>query len=215
MESLKLTTQDGVSIAADYYDAGKDRYAILLHMMPADKSSWKAFAQKLQALGISSIAIDERGHGESRGGPDGYKEFTDAEQAAKIKDVRAAWAELQKRGATMEKTAIIGGSIGANLAIRYLVENGRFPIGVALSPGIDYRSVTTDDAIVQLTPGQMVLLVASDDDPTSAMTVKKLHDLNPTQTELIEKSGIGHATTMLENDSELFESVADWVNERI
>lgn len=215
MESLQLTAQDGVHIAADYYRAGGTRYAILLHMMPADKSSWKAFAEKLQTLGISSIAIDERGHGESEGGPGGYKEFTDEEQAAKIKDVRAAWAELQKRGATMEKTAIIGGSIGANLAIRYLAENGRFPIGVALSPGIDYRGVTTDDAIVQLTPGQLVLLVASEEDTTSAITVKKLHELNLTQTEVIEKNGIGHATDMIDNDAELFEAVAQWVNERI
>lgn len=212
---MTLKTNDGIEIAADYYPAEGNRHAILLHMMPADKTSWKAFAEKLQSIGISSIAIDERGHGKSQGGPGGYKEFTDEEQAAKIWDVRAAWAELKKRGAIMEKTAVIGGSIGANLAIRYLAENGQFPIAVALSPGVDYRSVTTDDAIVNLTPGQMALLVASDEDETSAITIKKLHELNKLQTELIEKQGIGHATDMFDNDPELLESVAKWVDQRL
>lgn len=215
MERLALKTEDGKTLSADFYPAEGSRYVILLHMMPATKESWKEFAKVLQEKGISSIAIDQRGHGESEGGPGGYKEMTDEEQREKIWDVRAAWRELTNRGASMEKTALIGASIGANLSIVYLAENATFPVAVALSPGIDYRGVTTDDAIAKLTPGQSVLLIASDEDETSIKSVRLLNEKNPTQTTLIERSGLGHGTTMIGNDRELFDFVVNWVDERI
>lgn len=215
MESLTLTTNDGVSISADYFPAEGKRAVILLHMMPATKESWHPFAEVLQRLGIASIMIDERGHGASSGGPDGYRNFSPEQHLAKLHDVRAAWAALKERGAMMEKTGVIGASIGANLAIRYLAENGSFPIGVALSPGMSYHGVTTDDAIVRLTPGQHVLLVASEEDTEAAKAIQVLNEKNKTQTQLLLRHDLGHGTHMFDADAELLEAVATWVNERI
>lgn len=215
MESLTLTTSDNVSIAADYYPAEGDRYAILLHMMPASKESWREFATQLQARGITSIAIDQRGHGKSQGGPKGYQKFTDEQQQAKIHDVRAAWQELERRGATPEKTVVVGASIGANLTIAYLVERQAIPIGVALSPGLNYRGVLTDAAITELAEGQEVLLVASQEDKYSFNSSEQLHDKNPDQTQFLPQKNLGHGTTMFEKDPDLLGQVVGWIDERL
>lgn len=211
MEQLKLTTTDGATIAADYYPADGDRFAILLHMMPSTKESWANFAAALAKQGIASIAIDERGHGASTGGPNGYKHFTDEDQQQKILDVNAAWEELKQRGATLEKTAVVGASIGANLVFQFMAENNTVPIGVSLSPGLDYRGVLTTEFGTQLDPQQKILMVASEEDAYSYQSVLKL-DEGSEQLSSIQVRNLGHGTTMFENDPELMKRVVDWIN---
>lgn len=211
MEKLTLTTSDSVSIAADYYEAEGERFAILLHMMPATKESWEEFALELQKRGINSIAIDERGHGESAGGPNGFKEFTDAEQASKIEDVHAAWKELDKRGATKSNTVIIGASIGSNLAIVALGDQLGLSAGVALSPGLDYRSVMTESSVQALEGSQQLLIVTSREDEYSFLSSEKLATLND-RVEFWPQEGLGHGTTMFENDPALMNRVLDWID---
>ncbi len=211
-------TSDHVRIIAHWYPATKPKaFALLLHMMPATKESWKEFATELQGRGIASLAIDERGHGEStEGNTLLYKKFTDEEQQKKIFDVRAALDWLAGKGATDENTIVVGGSIGANLTIQILTERPEIKTGVALSPGVDYRGIKTDLLITGLHEGQIVLLVASDDDEHGSFeTIKKLNQLNPDQTEKIELSGLGHATEMFERQPDLIKTVAEWVESRI
>lgn len=206
-----LTTEDGVSIEADFYPSDGNKFALLLHMMPATKESWKPFVKVLVQAGYSCLAIDERGHGESEGGPGGYKEFTDKEQQAKMYDVRVAFAFLQERGATPENAVVIGASIGANLSIVFLGEQEAMTRAVALSPGVDYRGVVTEPAIRSLAAGQRVLLVASEEDVASAKSIKILHEANPAQTTLRMESGLGHGTAMFENKPELMNEVITWL----
>lgn len=215
MEKLTLKTEDGFEISAAYYSASGDRYAILLHMMPATKESWDHFAVSLRGMGISSIAIDLRGHGQSTEGPDGYKEFTDVEHQKKILDVRAAWAELHQRGAKPESTAIIGASIGANLAIDHLSEHDTVRVGVAMSPGLDYHGVKSDLNIEHLLPGQHVLLVASSEDEYSYLSIQKLHQLNPSQTEKMELHDLGHGTNMIDKNVKVRDDILRWIDERL
>src|SRR5207245_1856203 len=98
-------------------------YVLLLHMMPAVKESWQELAKALNEAGLSALAIDFRGHGESVSKSDGtrlnYKDFADEQQQAKILDVRGAMEWLRARGAQDSQIAVIGASIGANLALQY------------------------------------------------------------------------------------------------
>jgi alpha-beta hydrolase superfamily lysophospholipase len=66
-EKIFLTTEDKVKIAANFYPCEKESSiaVVCLHMMPATKESWDSFAIHLQRCGLCSLAIDERGHGES------------------------------------------------------------------------------------------------------------------------------------------------------
>ncbi|OGL97693.1 hypothetical protein A2318_03770 [Candidatus Uhrbacteria bacterium RIFOXYB2_FULL_45_11] len=206
MERVVLKTEDDVEIIGTYRSpASPTHAAILLHMMPATKESWDAFATELENAHCASIAIDERGHGESTmNGTLDYHAFDESQQQAKIHDVEAAFAYLRSQGFKESDTVVVGASIGANLAIQFLTMHPQILGAIALSPGLNYRGVKTDGYISQLHAGQRVVLVASDDDDrASAMSSRALHELNPSQTTLIEKHGLGHGTNMLEKDPEL------------
>ncbi|MFH1405565.1 MAG: alpha/beta fold hydrolase [Patescibacteria group bacterium] len=212
-EKIKLTTSDQIEIIGDYYLSEGNKFAILLHMMPATKESWVEFAPKLVEKGYTCLAIDERGHGESTmNGTLDYQNFSEEQQQAKILDVQATFEYLKEKGATLSETILIGGSIGANLSIQFLQNNPEIKKAVALSPGLNYRGLQTEPLIQTLAPHQKVLLIASDDDThTSYESVIRLHELNPAQTTLVKESGIGHATDMLVNKPELMGAVIDWI----
>jgi alpha-beta hydrolase superfamily lysophospholipase len=206
MNRVEFKTADGIEIIGSFRTPATPTHAaILLHMMPATKESWDAFAEQLEWVGFASIAIDERGHGESTmNGTLDYQTFGEHQQQAKIEDVRAAFKFLEQEGFAESQIVLIGASIGANLAIQFMLEHPLITTAIALSPGLNYRGVRTDEFIQQLHKGQRVILVASDDDDRdSAQSCRTLHALNPAQTELIEKQGLGHGTTMFTKEPTL------------
>lgn len=207
-QQIQLITQDEVELAGVYRGSGQKKIAILLHMMPATKESWDSIAQTLLERGWASLAIDMRGHGESTmGGALDYKQFNEQQQQAKRLDLEAAldWAHAQ--GFVDTHIVLIGASIGGNLAIRALAEHPDLPLAIVLSPGLNYRGVTTDDAIVLTRPNQKVVLVASDDDDRPSWdSVHELHRLNPS-TVLIERQGLGHGTNMTDRDPSLVQEL--------
>ena len=210
--SVTLTTQDHIELAGIYRHDGQEKIAILLHMMPSTKESWDSIAKKLLEHGYASLAIDMRGHGESTmGGTLGYKTFTPEQQQQKRLDLEAALAWTREHGFDDAHTILIGASIGANLAIRALAEHSSLPLAIALSPGLDYRGVKTDDVVTSIKPNQKVVLVASDDDDRPSLdSVHELHRLNPS-TVLIERHGLGHGTHMTDLDESLVEEILSHV----
>lgn len=212
MSTLFLITQDGIELAGIYRSSGQGKIAILLHMMPATKESWDAIAEKLLERGYASLAIDMRGHGESRmDGTLDYKNFSEEQQQAKRLDLEAALEWARTQGFDETHIILIGASIGANLAIRALAEHPNLPLAMALSPGLNYRGVTTDDAIKHIRPTQRVVLVASDDDDRPSWdSVHELHRLNPS-TVLIERHGLGHGTSMTDRDPSLVQEIISYL----
>jgi pimeloyl-ACP methyl ester carboxylesterase len=218
-EKVSFRTSDGVTIVADYHERdGDGPSALLLHMMPAVKESWAQFAGQLLDAGFSRVlAIDLRGHGESRESDSGeldYKLFEDEDHQAKTDDVEAAVAWLEERGAEKTRLAVIGASIGANLAIVYGGEHNEIPAVVALSPGLDYRGVTTPDKVKMYSPAQGLYIVASEEDELSFRTNRELAALKE-DSALRELSGVGHGTTMLENEPGLSGEIIDWLKEQV
>lgn len=208
-EHITITTSDGVELAGIYRHSDQKKIAILLHMMPATKESWDSIAQVLLERGYASLAIDMRGHGESdMGGTLDYKQFNEGQQQAKRFDLEAALDWVHVQGFDDTQTILIGASIGANLAIRALAEHPDLSLAIALSPGLNYCGVTTDDAIVKIRSNQKVVLVASDDDDRPSWdSVHELHRLNPL-TILIQRHGLGHGTNMTDQDSSLVQEIA-------
>ena len=211
-ERITVRTTDGVMIIGDFYAPSQPsaRGLLLLHMMPATRSSWREFAGLMQQRGWQVLAIDLRGHGESEGGPDGYKDFSDTEHQSSRLDVEAAAAWLQSKGVTA--LALAGASIGANLALQYLAAHPEARAAVLLSPGLDYRGVTTEDATRSLRPTQRVLYVAAKDDAASADAVATLGAATPQEVDWevnVFPEG-GHGTTLFERKPELLPIVVDW-----
>lgn len=213
IETVRFTTSDGVEIVGDYTGAGAGAPAVLLlHMMPADRTSWRPFAEKLAQAGFGSLAIDFRGHGESTKQGDvrlNYKQFTDADHQASIHDVEAAIAFLESRGAV--KIAISGASIGANLTLQYLTEHPEVPAVILLSPGANYRGIKTEPFMRALASHQRVFLAASRDDEYSFETIQTLAAAKQVGVTKAEFDGLGHGTTMFVKKPELMDEVIEWL----
>lgn len=213
MERVELKTEDNVAIVGGYYspENASSRGLLLLHMMPADRASWRIFAEKMQAKGFHVLAIDLRGHGESQGGPDGYKRFSDSGHQASRWDAEAGADFLRTRGAA--EIYLGGASIGANLALQYLAEHPEANAAFLLSPGLDYRGAKTKPAAEALRAGQAVFYAASQDDSYSAETVKELFAATPSGAgkELKMFDLAGHGTAIFEREPEFMETIAAWL----
>ena len=168
MEKVTLQTSDNIAIAGDYYapTIQSPRGVLLVHMMPSTKESWRMLAKRLRGSGYHVLAIDLRGHGESVGGPEGYKTFGDEEHQKSILDVEAGVGFLKTKGVVEDHLSVIGASIGANFVLRYAAEHGTKNC-VLLSAGLDYKGIKADPLVQKFKNGQRVLFVASQDDERS------------------------------------------------
>lgn len=205
-----LKTSDGASIAYDFYPAPRPKgWLLLIHMMPADKRSWDDFAAATEKRGYVSLAIDLRGHGESEGGPEGYKKFSDDDHQKSILDLDAAVDFLKKQGAAPEKIFLVGASIGANLALWYLAEHPEIKVGVLLSAGLNYRGIETEPLVKKLSPSQAILFMSAKDDPSMN---QRLFEAIPesVKKEIIVFETGGHGTEFLKKAEKLIHSwIAD------
>ncbi|MDD5251876.1 MAG: alpha/beta fold hydrolase [Patescibacteria group bacterium] len=211
---VTFKTEDGVTIAANFCRGrGTGPVALLLHMMPATKESWLIFSPRLVRLGFTVLAIDLRGHGGSSQGPDGhldYKLFEDEDHQKKILDVEAAVKYLTDTlGERGRRPVIVGASIGANLAIAFAGDHPEIPAVAALSPGLDYRGITTPDKVKRLKDNQALFLAASEEDELSFKTNRELKLIKPDAT-LKEYHGAGHGTAMFEREPALLDELAEW-----
>ncbi|MBI4281002.1 alpha/beta fold hydrolase [Candidatus Uhrbacteria bacterium] len=216
-ESISFETADGLIIKGDYYPSqGSNQAVLLLHMRPETKSSWKSLAEQLVANGFSVLAIDLRGHGESvlrsNGGAVRYETFTEPEEQQSIKDLEAAgrWLEEQ-RGFLPNNLALVGASIGANLALQYLSERADLPAAVLLSPGLVYRGIDTQPMLEKLASGQRLMFVAAKDDTYSALTVGVLNEKTAVshQTKIFDSGG--HGTHLFSSHPSLKEEIIVWL----
>ena len=211
MEIVHLSTKDGLTIVGDYYVGAGTSGVLLLHMMPADRTSWQQLAEKLQENAFHVLAIDLRGHGQSTGGPNGYQAFSDAQHQQSIFDIESAVEFLRSKG--IEKIHMGGASIGANLALQYASQHQEVASVMLLSPGLDYHGIHTDIWIENLKPEQAVLLAASDDDVYSFTSVKTLFDRssNLPKREVKLLSEAGHGTNVFKKNSGFIDELVVWL----
>jgi len=219
-ERIIFQTEDRVIIVGDYSAPEKPKAAaLLLHMMPADRKSWASLSTELEAHDIASLAIDLRGHGESIQKEDqtlNYQQFNDEQHGQSRLDVQAALFYLGKRGFALNQIAVIGASIGANLALQAAVEHPEIPVVVLLSPGEDYRGIATYPLASQLRTEQALLTMASQgDDQESYEAAKHIEQGAACKTKkLLTYTSAGHGTNLFLQDKKLPETIASWVEER-
>jgi dienelactone hydrolase len=226
--TVHFHTTDNVDITGTYYPVPQTPApsALLIHSVFRNRTNWNEFCEVLQQNGVAAFAIDLRGHGGSTrkltadgavtldahkfGGPD----FQDMPL-----DVEAAidWMEAQPE---LDKTriALIGESLGANIALRYAAVNPDLAALVLFSPGLNYRGVRTDDAILQI--GHMPLrILVSEYDPVAfesckhLIAVQKESGLLSATNELITCTGNLHGSDMLLHVRNLPQIVVAWLKQ--
>lgn len=166
-QTITLQRAD-TALIADFYPADTDApVIILLHMLNSSRSAYDPLIPDLLDAGYALLNIDLRGHGASGGAHDW-------DQA--INDVASGWVGWLRENHHLGESglAIIGGSIGANVALISCAEVDSCRGAIALSPGLDYRGVKPESALVDGLADRAALLVASQNDASSSTAIRQM-----------------------------------------
>ncbi len=194
VSGVPIETRDGWRISGLYHPPRRRLPVVLLiHGAESGKGEWGAFSPMLWKKGFGTMAIDLRGHGESKAGPRGREDFRSALDRRRAwtsatEDLRAAIREI-RRLAPASPVGMIGASIGANLAAAVYQEDRRIAWMALLSPGVEYRGVR----LARPSRGP-VAVAASPDDAYAFASARALAAQSP-HVEFIKGSG-GHGVQM-------------------
>lgn len=212
---MTLTTADGARLAATFYPVAADvpPGLVLVHMLGSSRAGWEPFAARAQQLGYACIAFDMRGHGQSaapQGAAQSYRNFTYDDWLGVLNDIDAAKQALLDKGAGPENIAIVGASIGANLALLYAARHPDIPAVVMVSPGLDYKGLRTEEAVAEYGK-RPLLLMSSEGDSYSASSCTTLKRAAPGLCELREYPGAAHGTSLLDASTNALEQIFLWL----
>jgi pimeloyl-ACP methyl ester carboxylesterase len=186
---VSFKTQDGWTIHADAYGAG-ERGLVLIHGGRFTKESWKPQVDDFTEAGFRVLAIDMRGFGASKEGPEelktGYGSHLDA--LAAVRYLRTSGCKT---------VSIVGGSMGASAAAAAAVasEPGEIDRLVLLAGG--------GDEPPEKLKGRKLFVVAKDDANAAGPRlpkIRKQYEGAPPPKELLLLDGSAHAQFLFETD---------------
>ena len=202
---VSLTASDGTPLVGMFYEASPRPApaVVLVHMLGRSKDEWTPFADQLQAAGIAALAVDLRGHGRSGG--------NGSDLGAMTADVRGALAWLSSQTSVRPgAVAIVGASLGANLAALVAGESAMVRSVALISPSLDYRGVRLDGTVMKKLADRPIWLTASTEDPYALRTVKELAGDHAAREQRLTTVR-GHGTALLSADQELARALVDWL----
>jgi dienelactone hydrolase len=203
--SVAFTAPDGTSLAAMFYETS-NRPApgvLLVHMLGRSKDEWSGLADRIQSAGATVLAVDLRGHGSSGG--------TGGTIAPMASDVRVALDWLVTRpGVRPDAVAVVGASLGANLAAVVAADAPAVRALALLSPSLDYRGVRLDSAVMKKLGDRPVWLAASTEDPYALRSVKDLAAGSASREQRLSAAR-AHGTALLSSDPDLARALLDWL----
>ncbi len=166
--TITLAAPDGASLIADFHPAGADTAPVIitLHMLNSDRSAWAPLIPDLHAADYALLNIDMRGHGASDGPRDWDAAIADL-------DLWISWL-LEQEHLGEDGLVMLGASIGANVALIACAEAENCRGAIALSPGLDYRGVKPEAALVDGLADRSALLVASHADASSSTAIRQM-----------------------------------------
>jgi pimeloyl-ACP methyl ester carboxylesterase len=142
---------DGVRLHARDW-GGDGPPVVLLHGLASNCRIWDGVAPLLTAAGFRTVALDQRGHGESEQPDSGY------DFATVGRDLAAALAALG-----LARPVLAGHSWGGNVALQYAADGGRDAVaGLALVDGgfievAAWQGMTREKAREQLAPPRFAI----------------------------------------------------------
>jgi pimeloyl-ACP methyl ester carboxylesterase len=182
---------------------------LLLHGYGEDRTAWKDFSKQLLNRGFAVMAMDLRGHGESRtknqrpiqASPDWR---TNLQEFPVDLDPALDFMKSQPRVDT-RKMAVIGFDVGANLA---LIASGRFPevrTAVAIKPNLD-ESFALAGSAQDFQPRSTLVVVSSQAEADRFKSVVK----TPSRT-IVASHAKG--TAEWTSDQQVAEAIFQWLRE--
>ncbi len=229
-EDVRFATRDGVELAGTFYaaPASPAPAVLLLHGLGQNRQGWDPFARLLQREGMAVLAVDLRAHGESvkQQTAQGLvrldvSAFRPNDFQNMLIDINTAYDWLADReGVDHQRIGIAGASLSANLAARYAVFNEDVAALVLFSPGLRYREVRADDAIIELGDVPLRIYVGVNDS-FAYESSKKLVELRReggkpfAEDTLIVCTGSLHGAQLLQGVDGLAQQIAGWLKQTL
>ena len=217
--TVQFKTKDGWTLAGTFWPATTGRTFLLVPMLGGRRGDWEPLARALPALGHGYLALDLRGHGDSIYDPQGStttwrkfrKEGQDNEFNQMGEDLEAAALYLSSAGVSESSMVVCGAALGANVALKWVVQRSSVPAVVLISPGINYRDVLSMAAMRSLGP-RAVLIVSSLSDRKGLLEGQILYNVarqfsGPAYAEF-ESEKKGYGTKLL--TPELVNRILEW-----
>ncbi|MCY4539067.1 MAG: alpha/beta fold hydrolase [Chloroflexi bacterium] len=207
-ETITRQSADDIALVADFYAAPEGAPVIVaLHMLNSARAAYAPIIPDLQGAGYALLNVDMRGHGQSGGSRD---------WEAAIADVADWISWLDGEGHLGDGgLAIMGASIGANVAIISCADSAVCVGAIGLSPGLDYRGVTPEAALVDGLADRSALLVAAVADSSSATAIRQMfHNAKGDVTARMYR-GRAHGTRLFDSDYDSLSGlITFWLKEQ-
>ena len=215
---VTFETEDGVKISADiaFPETVSEPVpaVIFIHQGGSDKSEWTQtdlYAQIVQQ-GMVALAYDVRGHGQSEG-RGGRSLFDDPERAPK--DLQAALQFLAgQEHVDASRIAIVGSSIGANLALVGLSKPElEVKTAIAISGKTSAWINLAGGAEAATTPSSIYLIAAEhEQDGLRAVWAQEIYDASadPRQVEIVPGAH-QHGTGIIASRPDLQQRILNWL----
>ena len=218
---IHCTASDGHPLTAtiDTPDAGKNIHAgvILLPMYNANRADWKPLTRALTAAGFTCLALDLRGHGDSRFAADGSDDGARVLQrdptlfTAMYQDVAAADQWLRDNKPELTKLALIGASVGCSVAVHAITSKAvKADAAVLMTPGKNYLGVPTMVHIRQWPDIPLLILSSEEEKERGAVALYQAVKNKEAVLKLFPQTSI-HGTNMLDNVPGVEAFISDWL----
>ncbi len=219
-EEVTLRTKDDFTIKATLTRPeadGKLPAVVLIHQGGSDRTEWNAFVPRLTEQGYVTLAYDVRGHGQSDSVKNIYVLFNDPAQAPL--DLEAALDYLRSlEFVNPKKIAIVGSSIGANLAC---VAAGRAAYRIKTAVAISGKTQAVRDLAGALPRDDFrmnsVFYISSmESGGQRAKWAREMYEqtTGPRQLAIIEKSR-AHGVSIFKDEPKLVDQILKWLRDRL
>lgn len=212
-ETVSIRAGDELELVGDLYlpddiaDTGNPA-VLLFHMLGSTRQAYDPILPDLVDAGYIVLNVDMRGHGDTGG-----NQVWDLA----IEDTQV-WLDWLREQDVVDdsRVAIMGASIGSNVALIGCAEDPDCIGAIALSPGLDYRGVQPESAVVDGLAERAVLLVASHTDGYSAESVEQMFmNANGDVSARIYR-GAAHGTNLFRSDYDsVSHLILSWLAEHL
>jgi pimeloyl-ACP methyl ester carboxylesterase len=207
-EEIQLEARDGLMLVGGFYRpaavAEPLPSILLMHQNSANRATFEPLIPYLLEAGYNVLNVDLRGFGATGGGRDFQLALGDVQ----------SWLDWmrEQEGVDGSRIAIIGASIGSNLALVGCANDGQCVTAVALSPGMNYFEIYPEGV---MEGGLNAFLVASQGDIESAIAVENFFMVDRGVISARLYTGSAHGTALFREHLEgLSAAIVAWLDEQ-